>query len=200
MKSHITRWREIHEYRNSLDNHLQQTTRRFEGRRRARSSCVRGLLADKDNYTLSQWNRMEKNHPIFVWVSFDTLRNVVSRFISHWMILSKIRNMTRTNAHTHHVNHEINQRHYHKYEHTNFRSITWTKTPVHLKNVTQKNAQSIYRVSKRPNNQSTLFLSSVLDWTFLFQRTNFSSLMTFFPRRLLPSRAHLSLRLTSQCF
>ena len=95
-------------------------------------------VTTKDNYRLCQRNRTMKDHLILIWVGFDTWRNVVSRCISHWIVLCKIRNMTRTNTHTHHENHKNNQRHYHTHEHTNFRSITWTKTPALLKIVTQK--------------------------------------------------------------
>ena len=65
-------------------------------------------VAAKDNYRLRQWNRTQKDHLILVWVSFVTCRNVVSRFISYWIVLRTSRYMTRTNAHTHHVKKWIN--------------------------------------------------------------------------------------------
>ena len=68
-------------------------------------------VTTKDNYRPCQRNRTMKDHLILIWVRFDTLRNVVSRFISYWIVLCKCRYMTRTNAHTYHVNHKNNQRH-----------------------------------------------------------------------------------------
>ena len=83
---------------------------------------------------------MRKDQLTLVQVSFDSWRNVVSRFISHWIVLCKFGYIKRSNAHTRHANHKNNQRHIPCAQRDELHvsdSITRTTRPAHIKKVTQ---------------------------------------------------------------
>ena len=67
--------------------------------------------------------RMRKDHLTLVQVSFDSWRNVVSRFMTHWIVFCKFEYIRRSNAHTRHANHTNNQRHNLAHKGTNYITV-----------------------------------------------------------------------------
>ena len=184
----------------------QRERRQFEEKRRARSSriCSVGQTANKDHYRLRQWSSMRKDQLTLVQVSFDSWRNVVSRFISHWIVLCKFGYIKRSNAHTRHANHKNNQRHIPCTQRDELHvsdSITRTTRSAHIKNVTQTTHNQIDEWADDKKFNERFFSVQFGIGPFFFpKRTDFSSLMCFFHSFPLSHRVFLSLRLVVQYF